>query len=120
MNLYLDDDMKNPLLAQYLRQAGHDVQIPADAGLDGAEDPEHLTHTIKVDRVLLTGNHGDFELLHNLIEQARGHHPGILVVRRDNDPSRDLTLKGIVRALTKLLAAGVPVADQCIVLNHWR
>jgi hypothetical protein len=53
MNLYLDDDMKNPLLAQYLRQAGHDVQIPADAGLNGAEDPEHLTYTIKVDRVLL-------------------------------------------------------------------
>jgi predicted nuclease of predicted toxin-antitoxin system len=120
MNLYLDDDMKNPLLAQYLRQAGHDVQMPADAGLDSAEDPEHLTYTIKVDRVLLTGNHGDFEMLHNLIGQARGHHPGILVVRRDNDPSRDLTLKGIVRALTKLVAAGIPVADQCVVLNHWR
>jgi len=120
MNLYLDDDMKNPLLAQYLRQAGHDVHMPADACLDGAEDPEHLTYTIKSGRVLLTGNHGDFELLHNLIQQARGHHPGILVVRRDNDPSRDLTLKGIVHALGKLLAAGIAVADQCIVLNHWR
>lgn len=120
MNLYLDDDMKNPLLAQYLRQAGHDVQIPADVGLDGAEDPEHLKYTISVDRVLLTGNHSDFKMLHHLIAQARGHHPGILVVRRDNDPSRDLTLKGIVRALTKLVVAGVPVADQCVVLNHWR
>jgi len=120
MNLYLNDDMKNPLLARYLRQAGHDVQMPADAGMDGADDPEHLTYSIKVDRVLLTGNHSDFKQLHLLIVQACGHHPGILVVRRDNDPSRDLTLKGIVRTLGKLLAAGAPIADQCTVLNHWR
>jgi len=120
MNLYPDDDMKNPLLAQYLRQAGHDVQMPADVGLDGAEDAELLTYTIKVDRVLLTGNHGDFKLLHILIAQACGYHPGILVVRRDNDPLRDLTRKGLFRALGKLLAAGVAVADQCIVLNHGR
>lgn len=80
----------------------------------------HLTYSVKEDRVLLTGNHRDFLNLHNLVVQVRGHHPGILVVRRDNDPKRDLTPTGIVRALRKLLAAQVPVADQYIILNHWR
>ena len=51
---------------------------------------------------------------------AQLHHPGILVVRRDNDTSRDLKPAGIVRAIRNLEAAGVPIADQYIILNHWR
>jgi hypothetical protein len=55
-----------------------------------------------------------------LIKQVGGHHPGILVVRQDNDPSRDLTPKGIANAIRKLEASGVPIKDEFIVLNHWR
>ena len=62
----------------------------------------------------------DFENLHLLIREARGHHAGILVVRQDNDPTRDLTDKGIVTAVRRLEAAGVPVANEYLVLNHWR
>ena len=47
-------------------------------------------------------------------------HFGICVVRHDNDPARDLTPKGIVAAIRKLEAAGVPIANEYIVLNHWR
>jgi DNA-binding response OmpR family regulator len=86
MRVYLDDDSAALLLARLLRQAGHDVELPADVGLSGEDDAVHLTHASKYDRVLLTGNHRDFLNLHNLIAQAQGHHPGILVVRRDNDP----------------------------------
>jgi hypothetical protein len=71
-------------------------------------------------RVLLTHNSDDFEELHNLVQVTGGHHPGVLVVRRDNNPKRDLNQKGTVRAIGKLLAAGVPIADQFIILNHWR
>ena len=39
---------------------------------------------------------------------AGGHHPGVLVVRQDNNPKRDLDAKGIVRALRKLIKSGVP------------
>jgi hypothetical protein len=56
----------------------------------------------------------------NLIVAVQGHHPGILVVRKDNNPKRNLDEKGIVRALRKLLAAGVGLADHFYVLNHWR
>src|SRR5687767_12703255 len=103
MRLYLDDDSASPLLARRLREAGNDVLMPADNQTVGARDPVHLTQAIRTDRVLLTGNHDDFELLHDLVLQARGHHPGILVVRRENNPRRDLSFRGIVACLTRLV-----------------
>ena len=120
MRLYLDDDSASTLLARLLRQAAHDVQLPADLGMAGEDDPVHLAQAIREGRVLLTHNHHDFENLHNLIILAGGHHPGIFAVRKDNNPKRDLSAPGIVRAIAKLSAAGVPIPDQFTVLNHWR
>lgn len=120
MRLYLDDNMTSHILAKKLQNAGHDVQLPADVGMSGEDDPVHLTHAIVEDRVCLSYNYGDFEILHNLVITSLGHHPGILVVRRDNDLKRDMSNSDIVRAIGNLLAAGVPIIDQCIILNHWR
>jgi len=120
MRLYLDDDTAAPLLAKLLRKAGHDVQMPSDVGTAGAPDPVHLTRAIRDGCICITKNHDDFWILHNLIRQAQGHHSGILVVRQDNDPTRDLTSKGIVSAIRKLEAAGVPIHNEFIVLSHWR
>ena len=120
MNLYLDDDSADPLLARLLRRAGHDVQVPQDVGRMGSHDAVHMRHAIDTSRVILTHNHRDFQFLHELLLAGGAHHAGILVVRRDNDRKRDLTASGIVRALTNLLAAGMAVADVLHVLNHWR
>jgi hypothetical protein len=120
MNFYLDDDSASSALVRRLVQAGHDVLLPRDLGMTGSPDPVHLTTSIREGRVLLSGNYDDFEDLHDLILQASGHHPGIIVVRRDNDPRRDMSPRGIVNAVSKLLASSVPVADQFIILNHWR
>jgi predicted nuclease of predicted toxin-antitoxin system len=120
MKIYLDDDAASALLVKLLQKAAHDVQIRGDVGMSGAPDPVHLTRSIAEDRVCITKNHDDFWILHNLIKQAQGYHAGIFVVRQDNDPSRDLTPKGIVSAIRKLEAAGVPIASEFIVLNHWR
>jgi len=120
MRLYLDDDAASPLLAKLLRRAAHDVQMPGEIGMAGAPDPVHLTRAIAAGRICLTKNHDDFWILHNLIKQAQGHHSGIVVVRQDNDPTRDLTPKGIVSSIRKLEAAGVPIQNEFIVLNHWR
>jgi predicted nuclease of predicted toxin-antitoxin system len=120
MRLYLDDDTASQLLAKLLRNAGHDVQMPNDAGMAGSPDPVHLTAAIADNRICLTKNHDDFWTLHKLIKQARGGHPGIIVVRQDNDPTRDLTPKGIVGAIRRLESAGVPIADEFVILNHWR
>lgn len=120
MRFHLDDDSASPLLANLLRQAGHDVQLPVDVGMKGKADPLHLAFAISEDRVCLTANHRDFVNLHHLVQRAEGHHPGILVVRYDNDPLRDLTPRGIVRAIRNLQVSGVPVRDQFVILNHWR
>jgi predicted nuclease of predicted toxin-antitoxin system len=120
MNLYLDDDSVDTLLIRLLVREGHDVLLPADVGLAGHDDPEHFAEAIRLDRVLLTGNHRDFEQLHFLILVATGHHPGVLTVRKDNDKTRDMQPPDIVRAIRNLIAAGVPIADELHVLNHWR
>lgn len=120
MKLYLDDDSVNVLLIRLLQRAGHEIEVPRDVSLEGRSDPIHLQHAISTSRVLLSGNHDDFEELHDLVREAGGSHPGILIVRSDNDRRRDLTPQGIVGAIANLLAAGVPIVNQFTILNHWR
>ena len=120
MNLYLDDDSAKGTLVKLLQRASHGVTIPADVGISGASDPRHLMFTVQQSLVLLTKNHDDFEDLHMLLQAANGNHPGVLVVRADNDPNRDMKDKDIVRAIANLEAAGVPVANEFHILNHWR
>jgi hypothetical protein len=120
MRLYIDDDSVHTVLVRRLRQDGHDVLVPTDIGQYGAHDPVHLRLAILDQRAFLTGNNRDFEELHELLIAGQGHHYGIFVVCRENDPSRDMQPKQIVRAIAKVLAAGMPIADQFITLNHWR
>jgi hypothetical protein len=86
----------------------------------GVSDARHLEFAIRNSRIVLTADRRDFRELHDLILAAGGHHPGIVVVRFDNNPKRDMKTAQIVRALGKLERAGVPVVDQLIILNHWR
>ena len=120
MRIYLDEDLASELLATLLQKAGHDVDSPAGAGLLGKADAVNLAHAIREQRVCISRNYEDFEELHLLIAEAKGGHFGILMVRRENDPTRDLTPKGIVVAIRKLEAAGVPIENEYVVLNHWR
>jgi hypothetical protein len=118
MNLYLDDDSAKGLLAVLLRKAGHRVVLPSDVGLAGASDPRH--HAVQQDLVLLSKNYKDFLDLHDLVRATRGQHAGLLVVRSDNDPSRDMKDRDIVRAIANLERTGVPTANEFRILNHWR
>src|SRR5947207_1812144 len=102
MMIYIDDDTASPLLAKLLRNAAHDVVLPSEIGMSGSEDPVHLTRAIQEGRVFLTKDHDDFLVLHRLLMAALGKHPGIMVVRQENNPARDLTTKGIVVAIGKL------------------
>jgi hypothetical protein len=120
MRLYADEDSASTLLVQLLRSAGHEVETPSEAIMTGEDDAVQFTHAVNEDRVLLTRNHDDFRNLHNLATALRGNHPGILVVCKENNPRRDLTPRGIVRAIGKLIAARVPIANQFTILNHWR
>jgi hypothetical protein len=120
MRISLDDDSASRQLTSLLRKAGHEVATPADLGIAGAPDPMHLIRAIREARCLLTRNARDFSLLHDLIRASGGGHPGILLVHFENDPTRDLTPKGVTTAVAKLEASGIPIANELHVLNHWR
>jgi predicted nuclease of predicted toxin-antitoxin system len=120
MNLYLDDDTVEHRLIAQLSRAGHAVTVPTDVGLAGAADADHFIHAIQGRLVMLTRNHDDFRDLHRVVRAAGGNHPGILTVRFDNDPRRDMKAPDIVRAIAKLEAAGLPIANELHVLNPWR
>jgi len=120
MNLYLDDDSAKGALVARLRKTGHQVVVPADAFLSGAADPRHFLYAVRHGLVLLTKNHDDFAELHLLIQATRGRHTGILAIRFDNDPTRDLKDAEIVRALRNLEQSGAPMANEFHILNPWR
>jgi predicted nuclease of predicted toxin-antitoxin system len=120
MNLYLDDDVAERRLIALLERAGHTVTTPEQAGLRGAVDARHLIDACQNHRVLMSRNHDDFLDLHLVIKASGGAHPGILIIRFDNDPTRDMTPRGIVAALTRLEVSRVPIASQFVILNHWR
>jgi len=84
------------------------------------KDPVHFAYAIRAGRALLTRNYRDFDDLYDLAIALRGHHPGLLVVRMDNDPKRDLKPHEIVRAIEKLVASSAAIEDNKHILNHWR
>lgn len=120
MNLYLDDDSAKGALVARLKKAGHQIVLPADARLVGAADARHLLYAVLHSSVLLTRNHDDFEDLHELIQATQGRHTGILAIRFDNDPTRDMKDAEIARAIRNLERSGAPVANELHILNHWR
>lgn len=120
MNLYIDEDSSRGLLIKFLRRAGHDVFVATEGKVTGESDAVHLARAIKQSRTLLTANHDDFRDLHQLIQAAGGSHPGLFVIRQDNDPARDLTPRGIVVAIEKFSKSGVELINEFVILNHWR
>ena len=68
----MDDDSIFPVLVKLLRQAGHDVLLPADLGIAGADDLVHLRHAIRDERIFLSHNYDDFNFLHELLLEGHG------------------------------------------------
>ena len=120
MRLLIDENMGSRRLAARLRSAGQDVVLATDVGLGSVPDARVLAWAVAQDRPVLTRDHEDFAALHDLVMAVGGHHPGILVVRFDNDPRHNLNERGIATALGNLESSGVAVTDGIHVLNHWR
>ncbi len=120
MRVLLDENMSSRRLAAGLQSAGHDVLLATDIGLVSVSDSRVLARAVSEGRPVLTRDHEDFAALHDLVLAVGGHHPGILVVRFDNDPRHNLSESAIVQAIANLEHSGVVVADTIQVLNHWR
>lgn len=120
MRILVDENMGSRRLAERLLSGGHDVVLATDVGLRTDSDARVLTWAVGAGRPVLTRDHEDFADLHDLVQAVGGHHPGILVVRFDNNPRHNLTERGIATAMTNLESSGLMIADRMHVLNHWR
>src|SRR5271166_2840168 len=95
MRFLADENLSGPRLASRLRAQGHDPVLASDVGLLSVTDARVLIFAIAQALPVLTRDSEDFEDLHELVMTAVGHHPGILIVRFDNDPRHNLTDRGI-------------------------
>jgi predicted nuclease of predicted toxin-antitoxin system len=120
MNLYLDDNIVEGQLVKLLVKGGNSAVRPVDVGLGGTSDAKHFEYAIRKSWIVLTRDDEDFEDLHTLVLAAGGRHPGILVVRYENDSIKDMKAKHIAAAVNKLAKAGISCTDSFIVLNQWR
>jgi len=116
--LYLDDCAFSHELRRLLIEAGHDVEVPADAHppLTSADDVVHFAHAKAAERAILTFNPRDFKELHD----HDPDHFGILVMYQDNDPTRDMSYRQIVQAIANLESTGVTIARGFWSLNRYR
>ena len=120
LSIYLDDCSDEDLLIARLKGAGHTAVSPRNTGTMGRDDAEHLEYASQHGHSVLTHNPSDFQDLHKLWQTQRRQHRGILLIYRDNDPSKDMTAAEIVAALDNLLASGLSITNCIHVLNHWR
>lgn len=120
MNLYCDDNLLDKALVAMLRKARHQVLLPKDVNLSSASDARHLEYAIRNGLVLLTKDSEDFDDLHQLVLTSGGRHFGVIVIRFDNDPAKDMKPKHIVAAIAKLESSGLTLDNQLVILNHWR
>lgn len=118
LKIYLDDCAFSYRLRQLLIEAGHQVQVPADVNppLTGFDDVVHFAHIQATEQTILTFNPADFQQLHH----TDANHAGILAVYQDNDPSRDMSYRDIVRAIANLESIGVPLAGEFWILNAYQ
>jgi hypothetical protein len=120
VRIYLDDCSDSNRLANFLQQAGHIVQNPRGANIMGADDPVHLEYAAQNQYVLMTQNPNDFLMLHYQWQQQNRSHSGIFLVYKENDVTRDMSYRDIVRAINRLIASGLPIDNQVHNLNQWR
>ncbi len=115
LRLLIDEDSQDKVLVRLLREAGHDVVTVNEAGLMGQPDTTVFRYAIDKNRIVLTLNCRDFKALH----KTNPNHPGIFAVYQEADPLKKMSFKIIVKAISNLEVAKIPLANQFISLNHW-
>lgn len=114
LRLLLDEDSQASYLVNLLQTEKHEVLTVNEAKLRGQPDPVVLNYTKQQNYVLLTRNCGDFQKLHS----TNLEHFGILAVHQSADASKNMSYRDIVRAITNLEKAELPLAKLFVILNQ--
>jgi uncharacterized protein DUF5615 len=120
MEFYLDDCADSDLLITYLQRAGHQVFTPRSERTAGVDDPVHLAHAAARGLTLITKAPDDYTLLHQEWQQQGRAHPGILLIYEESIRSKNMGPADIDRAIGRLLASGVPVANELHIVSPSR
>ncbi len=113
MRLYLDEDIASKELTSRLAGAGHAVLSP----LRGEADSRCWRHAQEQRATVVTMNAVDFV---RLAEDTEGHS-GLLLVYRENDPTRDMSAAAIVAAVARVAETYREKLEGVVaVLNQFR
>jgi predicted nuclease of predicted toxin-antitoxin system len=103
LRVYLDEDV-DVMLARLLVARGFDCQTASELGHLGWSDEQHLENAEAAERVIITHNRVDFELLaRQWWTQSREHAGMVLAVRRAHTSA---LLHRILPVLSKYDQAG--------------
>ena len=81
---FLVDENVSPCLAFILAEWGYDSDSILLRGMESAPDAVVLDAAIAEDRIVITFNGPDYEVLHAALLDSDGHHPGIVICRQVN------------------------------------
>ena len=117
MRLVLDHHY-SPLIAQQLRERGHDVVTAGERGWE-AEDDEPLLDLCASDgRALLTNNVADFAVIARQWQsQGRSHH-GLILMSDHSMPRNRNTIGRYVEVLAVLMTDN-PADGSLVDRVHW-
>ncbi|HLY66059.1 MAG TPA: DUF5615 family PIN-like protein [Chloroflexota bacterium] len=107
-SFYLDHDVYQTLPA-ILKPLGHDAVTSLQLGQATARDPRQLLTAARQDRVLVTHNRKDYELLHEAwaLWPAPLDHAGILII-----PQQRWTVTQTAENIDGFIQLGQPLVNQ--------
>ena len=113
MRLYVDEDIASQELIARLADMRHEVLPPSR----GEPDARCWLHAQKQAAAVLTINAVDFTRLAGESPSPRG----LLLVHRENDPTRDMTIAAVAAAISRVVDVYPEgVQGQILTLNQFR
>jgi predicted nuclease of predicted toxin-antitoxin system len=115
LKLLVDEDTLAGTLVSWLRGAGHDVVTAYEVGLVHTHDETILAVASQSDRVIVTGNCGDFTALH----KSGVKHSGILLLFQYNNVRKEMSYAEILQAIANIEKSEMRIGGELISLNQW-
>lgn len=110
------DGMLSAVIAEQLRDRGHDISAAVERGdLRGLADPDLFEHAQREQRAIVTYNREDFLALDRQYRADTRYHHGVVILNPRRCPQGAASTGALITAIETLLAAGAPYPT----FVHW-